>query len=210
MIKAGIFGFDGGGILVPISDWLIPLDEAERWLQSKGIHVNFDEFRAMACGPSGRSIPTLVATIEAVPAPASGVSDCQLQARKIADGCFNTYTRNRCRSSLQRDSESVMEPMQTAAIKSDEAKTLADLFDPVRLATLERMFPADGKWKIWGEKSRANGLGAARTSHGFYNPYIAGMWFANRVGWDLAHCHRVLANNLPARSRDEKFQLTDY
>ena len=47
MMEAGMFGPDGAQMPVPTTDWLIPLDDAERWIQSKGgVSVNFDGLKA--------------------------------------------------------------------------------------------------------------------------------------------------------------------
>lgn len=100
---------------------------------------------------------------------------------------------------------------QQAAVGGHD-KILAALFDPVRAEALEKMFAANGKWKSWAERANRNGLKAARTSRGGFNPYLAGVWFVRKgvQGWDDAHLYRTLANNLPARSRDESHLLTGY
>lgn len=82
---------------------------------------------------------------------------------------------------------------------------ISALFDPVKIEVLEKMFPANGKWVGWAERASTNGLKFARSQHGKYNPYLAALWFLNQglSGWDMARLNRVLANNLPARSKDE-------
>jgi hypothetical protein len=94
----------------------------------------------------------------------------------------------------------------------EEADTqLAHLFDPVPVAALEKMFPANNRWAGWAEHASRNvGLKAARTGRGLFNPYLAGIWFAGKgiKDWDLARCRRTLANNLPTRSLDNKHRLT--
>ena len=99
---------------------------------------------------------------------------------------------------------------EQAAAADDHDKTLAALFDPVPVEELEKMFPAGGKWKLWAEKAASNGLKNARTNRAKFNPYIAGKWFVSNgaEGWDTARRNRVLANNLPARSRDDAHLLT--
>ena len=86
---------------------------------------------------------------------------------------------------------------------------LSDLFDPVKHEALEKMFPSDGEWQNWAERASRNGLKTARTTRGLFNPYRAALWFLQqgKPGWDLARCNRVLANNLPARSRHEGHQF---
>ncbi len=90
-------------------------------------------------------------------------------------------------------------------------KTLSKLFDPVPIASLEKMFPADGKWKQWAERAARNGLKEVREGRASFNPYRAALWFLKQgeTGWDLSRCHRKLAENLPARSRHEASMLTN-
>jgi hypothetical protein len=96
---------------------------------------------------------------------------------------------------------------------NDEDRSDADLvklFDAVTVPTLEKMFPARGKWADWAERAHRNGLITARDGRAMFNPYLAGVWFLGKglEGWDLARCQRVLANNLPARSRGSEHLLT--
>lgn len=93
----------------------------------------------------------------------------------------------------------------------DHDKILAALFDPVPVESLEKMFPAMGKWRAWADKANANGLkAAAKEQRGTFNPYKAGVWFVSKgvEGWDNARLNRTLANNLPARSHDDAHLLT--
>lgn len=101
-------------------------------------------------------------------------------------------------------------PVPPVEITTDEI--LAALFDPVPVQALEKMFPAEGAWKTWAEKARSNKLIDARVSRGKFNPYKAGLWLVRKgaQGWDDARLYRVLANNLPARSLDDKCLLTGY
>lgn len=46
MTEAGMFGIDGAALPLPTADWLVTLDEAERWLLSKDIYINFDGLRS--------------------------------------------------------------------------------------------------------------------------------------------------------------------
>jgi len=87
-----------------------------------------------------------------------------------------------------------------------ENDTLAELFDPVTVEVLEKMFPSNNKWKQWAEKAKSNELISARVSRGKFNPYLAAQWFLNRgiPGWDWARCMRTLGKNLPPRSVDSK------
>ena len=96
---------------------------------------------------------------------------------------------------------------------------LAALFDPVHPRQLAKMFPtisdtekSADDWRNFSERNGRNGLSAAKYSRANYNPYWAARWWLEHKhpkGWDWARCLRVLANNLPARSTDEKNQLID-
>mgnify|MGYP001766867989 CR=1 FL=1 len=91
---------------------------------------------------------------------------------------------------------------------------LAALFDPVRVATLESLFPDGERWAKYAERAIRNGLENARVGRGIFNPYRAARWWLEKqapAGWKWERCARVLANNLPARSRDCGHLLTgDY
>lgn len=97
-----------------------------------------------------------------------------------------------------------------AVAEQREDDELAALFDPVRVATLEAIFPAGGRWKSWVERAKANGLINARVSNGRYNPYRAGRWFLDRGidGWSQSRINRKLAAELPKRSKDSADLLT--
>jgi len=92
-------------------------------------------------------------------------------------------------------------PQPQVEINSD--RLLSELFDAVPLDALEKMFPANGQWKKWGERAARNGLSKAREGRAKFNPYKAAIWFMQNgnQGWDLARCYRVLKNNLPIRSK---------
>lgn len=97
------------------------------------------------------------------------------------------------------------------AINGNEENDIAALFDPVRPAQLEAMFPDGGKWKTHSERALRNGLKeAAKQGRASYNPYLAAIWWLNTgpQGWKWERCLRVLANNLPARSIDSRHLLT--
>lgn len=98
----------------------------------------------------------------------------------------------------------------TNELSLDADKRLAELFDPVGKNQLEKMF-ATKKWHLWADKANINGLKSARVERGKFNPYLAAIWWLNKMEpleWDLARCQRVLANNLPARSKGCESQLT--
>lgn len=97
-----------------------------------------------------------------------------------------------------------------ADVKPNADDMLSALFDPVTVETLEKMFAADGKWRGWAEKAKANGLINAREKRAKFNPYKAGAWFVSghSNGWDNARLYRTLKTNLPARSHDKAHLLT--
>lgn len=101
----------------------------------------------------------------------------------------------------------VKAPAAANGIDNDEL--LSELFEPVTVESLEKMFPC-GKWKNWAGKAKKNGLINSRVVRAKFNPYKAAIWFLTKGenGWDLARCYRVLSNSLPARSMDKKHLLT--
>ncbi|WP_288129461.1 hypothetical protein [Accumulibacter sp.] len=93
----------------------------------------------------------------------------------------------------------------------DDHAAFAELFDPVKVTTLEALFPDSGQWGKYAERAARNGLSAARTGRGVFNPYRAAVWWISSQGphgWKWDRCLRVLAKNLPARSRDSMHLLT--
>lgn len=97
---------------------------------------------------------------------------------------------------------------------ADLDNELAELFDPVRVEQLEAMFPDSGKWAGHAERAKRNGLQVAKVKPAQFNPYRAARWWLDSkgpTGWKWERCLRVLAKNLPTRSRDSKHLLTgDY
>ena len=93
-------------------------------------------------------------------------------------------------------------------LRAKRGEDPTDWFDPATVQTLETLFPANGKWKAWAARAASNGLQAARVKRGQFNPHTAGRWFLTKKepGWTEARLYRVLANNLPARSKD-KYEL---
>ncbi len=98
------------------------------------------------------------------------------------------------------------------ATDGDNESGIAALFNPVKAAQLEAMFPDSGKWAKYTERAARNGLKiAAFQSRAMFNPYRAAVWWLATTGpegWKWERCLRVLANNLPARSIDAKHLLT--
>lgn len=132
----------------------------------------------------------------------------RLEAIKGADIKQSKAKAPQCEINQERQTE--QEGGAPAQTKPNYEKVLSELFDPVGLQQLEKMFPC-GKWAGWGKKAKEKGLDAARIGRAKYNPYLAAQWWlTNRKpeGWDLARVNRVLANNLPHRSRDSKCLVT--
>jgi len=110
-----------------------------------------------------------------------------------------------------RDPADNAEETEPIAVTSDHDADLASLFDPVPVAALEKMFPCEGRWANYAQRAaRHPELLAARAARARFNPYLAARWWFSlgQHGWDWARCLRVLANNLPPRSKDSKQLLT--
>lgn len=169
---------------IPASDWLFHRDDLHALLTS-----------AVAETPGG-SIGEPVA--------AKAAFSAQDNSEDTAEPIWNG-----ARSAQMEDTGDVVgltEEEDDATSEDD----LARLFDPVPVAALEKMFPSDGRWKTWAERANRNGLSSARQDRAMFNPFIAARWFLQKgqEGWDWARCLRVLANNLPPRSKDHKHLLT--
>lgn len=104
--------------------------------------------------------------------------------------------------------ELFLNPSSSKNLASSPASNddLASFFDPVTVAALEKMFPAQDRWKKWSERAKRNGLNKARRGRAMFNPYFAAQWFLqqNIVNYDVAKCNRILAKNLPARSKGKE------
>lgn len=90
---------------------------------------------------------------------------------------------------------------------------LASMFDPVHYEALEKMLPSgrENGWRSFTEKAANNGLIAAREGRAMFNPMLAALWWLDKQhppGWDLAKVNRVLAKNLPLRSRGNEHLFT--
>lgn len=98
-----------------------------------------------------------------------------------------------------------------------EDMRLAELFDPVGWPQLEKMFPTvppgsgqKSLWKDYCNRADRHGLVPARCGRARFNPYLAAKWWLARKcppDWIPSRCLRVLANNLPARSRHARDEL---
>jgi len=138
MMESGMFGTDGAAMPVPDAGWLVSLDEAEQWFQSKNISVNFDRLKAelsKIAAPAAKGEPDT----------GSGGDDWEVKARAIADECFDIDTKGGCRDSLKGYSKRVMELMQERGIKG--ARGIIDNQNTVMREALQ------GK-QWWANKSK--------------------------------------------------------
>lgn len=133
-----------------------------------------------------------------VPIPQDALDAAAQFSPSAADLAKGIYTRAQLPGALSPDPLSDVEPAEDV-----KELALSQLFDPVTKEVLEKMFPSGGKWNEWAERASRNGLVSARQSRAAFNPFKAALWFLEQgqAGWDLARCKRVLANNLPTRSR---------
>ena len=182
----------------------IPPAEAAEFSRAFDLYVRLDEAKAQADAArlrlmdADRSTSALECEarerlVEATEAKVANI-EAELEALK---------------ASHQRDELPAGAP-EVAPKSDDYDAELAALFDPVKLETLKAMFP-DEKWGRYADKAPRNGLKEARVGRGIFNPYLAARWWLHRqapAGWKWERCVRVLANNLPARSRDLKHLLT--
>ncbi len=110
---------------------------------------------------------------------------------------------------LQKQTGRKLEPSP-----QDTQEELAALFDPVGWQTLQKMFgdiQDKNVWQSYVEHAKRNGLkDAAKAGRALFNPLLAGVWWLkknNPKGWDMARLCRVLANNLPPRTKGNEDEL---
>jgi len=92
---------------------------------------------------------------------------------------------------------------------------LAALFDPVKVAQLEAMFPSNDQWGKYAERAQRNGLVKARAGRRAFNPVLAAEWWLSTQGpgprgWDRERCREVLERNLPPRSEAQRGLFSKY
>lgn len=86
MMESGMYGIDGESLPLPTVDWLVSLEEAERWLQSKDFRTNFDGLRAelaernTAPAPTAKPAPVVAASDSPEPLPAVANWKMRIQA----------------------------------------------------------------------------------------------------------------------------------
>ncbi|MBK9784723.1 MAG: hypothetical protein IPP59_11325 [Betaproteobacteria bacterium] len=170
-------------------DWLVSLDDADTFVKAQGM------------GWSCTGIVEHLATQSTHPSIALMEQNPQL---------FTSKHVSAPSSAISSGTPETAEPPASVAKPADNISGLADLFDPVRPAQLEAMFPDGDKWKSYTERAKRNGLEPARIGRGLFNPYLAAAWWIRKgpAGWQWERCQRKLANNLPARSRDSKHEIT--
>lgn len=178
----------------------IPPDEAAEFSAAFDLYVRLDEAKATAARLRAAADATTGLECEA---------NIRLAEAAEAEGASIVAELAALKASHQRDALPAGAP-EVAPKSDDYDAELAALFDPVKLETLKAMFP-DEKWGRYADKAPRNGLKEARVGRGIFNPYLAARWWLHRqapAGWKWERCVRVLANNLPARSRDLKHLLT--
>jgi hypothetical protein len=113
MMEAGVYGEDGDEMPVPTADWLVLLEDAEKWLHAKGININFEKLKAdLEAEQVAR-----IATVSVATHHEGKINNWEDQARLIADECFDADTKNGSRDSLKGYSERVMDKMQERGIR---------------------------------------------------------------------------------------------
>jgi hypothetical protein len=130
----------------------------------------------------------------------------------VATVDLSTWLNVLCQAIDEAEAQPTTAAQASVTPSTDVEAALSELFDPVPVEALEKMFPAEGQWKKWAERAERNGLKAARDGRGRFNPHRAALWFMDQgiANWDIARCNRVLANNLPARSRHKADMLTTH
>lgn len=178
----------------------IPPAEADEFSRAFNLYCMLDETKATAARFRAAADVTTGLECEA---------NIRLAETAEAEGASIVAELAALKASHQRDELPAGAP-EVAPKSDDYDAELAALFDPVKRETLQAMFP-DEKWGRYAEKASRNGLKRARVGHGIFNPYLAARWWLHTrapAGWKWERCVRVLANNLPARSRDSKQLLT--
>ncbi len=109
-------------------------------------------------------------------------------------------------------------PVSATPTEQSVDEDIASLFDGVGKQQLAAMFNAKQDttndldlWTGYIQQANKNELKNARTSHGKYNPYKAGLWWLDKKkpkGWTLERLNKRLAKNLPERSKGNESRLT--
>lgn len=119
MCASGMYGEHGERMPLPTADWLITLDDAEKWLISHGIQFNFDGMRADAAKYTNPPID-----VHAEPAPKLAVSDWREEARMIALEYIKKHQRNNLFPSQRDVCEKVADVMRERKIYGAQGKPL--------------------------------------------------------------------------------------
>lgn len=106
-------------------------------------------------------------------------------------------------------------PRAAGPSPEDYLLRIAALFDPVKVAQLETMFPSKGQWGKYAERAQRNGLVKARAGRRAFNPALAAEWWLSTQGpgprdWDRERCREVLGRNLPPRSEAQRGLFPKY
>lgn len=76
----------------------------------------------------------------------------------------------------ERDAPPATAPSERPSPEVDLLQ-LAALFDPVKVAQLETMFPSNDQWGKYAERAQRNGLIKARVGRRAFNPVLAAEWW---------------------------------
>ncbi len=88
---------------------------------------------------------------------------------------------------------------------------ICDLFDAISQAEIAAMFEKVTQWESYFERAARNGLIDARQGDvrpWQYNPAKVADWLVRKGHYARDYADRRLANNLPKRSKDEKYLIT--
>jgi hypothetical protein len=190
--------------------WLLHADAHLQWRKLIVAAVKTGELKLLDYASkltiSGEALNALLVTLPG--------SDQLVESDAIQGGGAQAATEP-----LQVQTDAKAEPLPVAVTEQSVDEELAALFDGVKKQQLAAMFHelnSDSEkdlelWTSYIKEANHNGLDAARTSHGKYNPYKAGYWWLNKkgpTGWRSEQLDRRLAKNLPARSKGQESRLT--
>ena len=84
------------------------------------------------------------------------------------------------------------------------------LFDPLNRNAIKLLFCqiTESDWTKFFSRAARNGLKEIREENGMYNPAKIAEWLVKKGLYTREHVVRRLANNLPARNRDQKNLIT--
>lgn len=199
--KLKLFNSDGEEITM-MTDGLIPLARIQCHLLAINKSISLNSFE-MKSGLTGRVEKFHFES----PVPHINQSDLRVRGIDLLNFMKSPNQSNE-RETIESKSNN-----RTGVVKGvyEADEEIASLFDPVSPQQLDSMFMQVDKWVVYAKRAKENGLIEARRGRGKFNPYLAVLWWLERkkpVGWDLARCTRILANNIPKNNSDKKYLLT--